>query len=126
MNWKLTDDRPIWVQLTEQLTLRIVSGEYGPGAAVPAVRALAAEAGVNPNTMQRALSELESRGLVETRRTAGRTVTEDAARIRQVRRELAVGRVEEFLASMRALGYTDAETRTLLTEWDMKEEHMHE
>ena len=59
-------------------------------------------------------------------RTAGRTVTEDAARIRQVRRELAVGRVEEFLASMRALGYTDAETRTLLTEWDMKEEHMHE
>lgn len=118
MNWKLTDDRPIWVQLTEQLTLRIVSGEYAPGANVPAVRALAAEAGVNPNTMQRALGELESRGLVETRRTAGRTVTEDMERIRRVRHELAQERIGEFLASMRALGYTDAETRTLLTEWE--------
>ena len=118
MKWKLTEDRPIWVQLTEQLTLRIVSGEYAPGSGVPAVRALAAEAGVNPNTMQRALSELESRGLVETRRTAGRTVTEDTERIASVRQELARGRMEEFLASMRALGYTDEETRTLLTEWE--------
>lgn len=126
MNWKLTDDRPIWVQLTEQLTLRIVSGEYAPGANVPAVRALAAEAGVNPNTMQRALGELESRGLVETRRTAGRTVTEDMALIRRVRQELAFGRIGEFLASMRALGYTDEQTRTLLTEWDMKEATTHE
>ena len=56
MNWNLRDDRPIWVQLTEQLTLRIVSGEYAPGAALPPVRSLAAEAGVNPNTMQRALA----------------------------------------------------------------------
>lgn len=126
MNWKLTDDRPIWVQLTEQLTLRIVSGEYAPGANVPAVRALAAEAGVNPNTMQRALGELESRGLVETRRTAGRTVTEDMALIRRVRQELAFGRIGEFLASMRALGYTDEQTRTLLTERDMKEATTHE
>ncbi|MGN1008254.1 MAG: GntR family transcriptional regulator [Butyricicoccus sp.] len=126
MNWKLTDDRPIWVQLTEQLILRIVSGEYAPGANVPAVRALAAEAGVNPNTMQRALSELESRGLVETRRTAGRTVTEDMERIRRVRQELARDRIGEFLASMRALGYTDAETRTLIEQWDMKEADSHE
>ena len=126
MNWKLTDDRPIWVQLTEQLTLRIVSGEYAPGANVPAVRALAAEAGVNPNTMQRALGELESRGLVETRRTAGRTVTEDMELIRRVRQELAFGRIGELLASMRALGYTDEQTRTLLTEWDMKEATTHE
>ncbi|MBP3926558.1 MAG: GntR family transcriptional regulator [Clostridium sp.] len=118
MKWKLTDDRPIWVQLTEQLTLRIVSGEYAPGSSVPAVRALAAEAGVNPNTMQRAFSELENRGLVETRRTAGRTVTENLERIASVRQELALGQIEEFLASMRALGFTDEETRALLTEWE--------
>lgn len=126
MNWKLTEDRPIWVQLTEQLTLRIVSGGYAPGAPAPAVRALAAEAGVNPNTMQRAFSELENRGLVETRRTAGRTVTEDQELIRHVRQELAFGRIDEFLASMRALGYTDGQTRSLLDGWDMKEANTHE
>ncbi|MGM9613226.1 MAG: GntR family transcriptional regulator, partial [Butyricicoccus sp.] len=70
--------------------------------------------------------ELESRGLVETRRTAGRTVTEDMERIRRVREELARDRIGEFLASMRALGYTDAETRTLIEHWDMKEADSHE
>jgi len=117
MAWKFTEDRPIWIQLTEQLTLRIVSGEYAPGAAVPAVRTLAAEAGVNPNTMQRALSELENRGLVETRRTAGRTVTEELTLIQQVRHELARGRIQEFLTSMRALGYTEEQARALFAEW---------
>lgn len=114
MNWKLTDDRPIWVQLTEMLTLRIVSGDYPPGAPVPAVRTLAAEAGVNPNTMQRALAELENRGLVETRRTAGRTVTEDLALIQEVRRQLAQTRIDDFKTAMRALGYTDGELAALL------------
>lgn len=116
MNWKLSEDRPIWIQLAEQLTLRIVSGEYGPGTAVPAVRVLAAEAGVNPNTMQRALAELEARKLVETRRTAGRTVTEDMALLRRVREELAYKLMDEFLASMKALGYTDDQARALLQE----------
>ncbi len=117
MAWKFTEDRPIWIQLTEQLTLRIVSGVYAPGAAVPAVRTLAAEAGVNPNTMQRALSELENRALVETRRTAGRTVTEELTLIQQVRHELARGRIQEFLTSMRALGYTEEQARALFAEW---------
>lgn len=116
MNWKLSEDRPIWLQLAEQLTLRIISGEYGPGSAVPAVRALAAEAGVNPNTMQRGLAELEVRGLVETRRTAGRTVTEDMDLLRRVREELAYMLINEFLASMKALGYTDVQARALLQE----------
>lgn len=124
MIWKLTDDRPIWIQLVEQLTLRIVSGLYAPGSAVPTVRALASEAGVNPNTMQRALAELESRGLVETRRTAGRIVTEDLSLIHNVRKEFAYARMDEFLASMRALGYTDEQIRELFAAWDKKEEHV--
>ncbi len=124
MIWKLTDDRPIWIQLVEQLTLRIVSGLYASGSAVPTVRALASEAGVNPNTMQRALAELESRGLVETRRTAGRIVTEDLSLIHNVRKELAYSRMDEFLASMRALGYTDEQIRELLAAWDKEEEHV--
>ena len=78
------------------------------------MRVLAGEAGVNPNTMQRAMAELEARELIETRRTAGRTVTEDLTRIRHMRHELAYARINEFLASMRALGYTDDQTRALL------------
>ena len=63
MEWKLTDDRPIWMQLSEQMARRIVAGQYPPGSKLPAVRELAADAGVNPNTMQRALAQLENDGL---------------------------------------------------------------
>lgn len=122
MNWKLTEDRPIWIQLVDQLTMLIVSGIYASGAAMPAVRTLAGEAGVNPNTMQRALAELENRGLVETRRTAGRIVTEDLSLIQSVRKNFACQRMSEFFASMHALGYTDEQTRELLAAWDNKEE----
>jgi len=59
MDWRFTDDRPIWLQLTEQLTRRIITGVYPPGSRLPPVRELAAQAGVNPNTMQRALAQLE-------------------------------------------------------------------
>ena len=59
MEWKLNDDRPIWLQLAEQMTRRIITGVYPPGSKLPPVRELAAEAGVNPNTMQRALAQLE-------------------------------------------------------------------
>jgi GntR family transcriptional regulator len=120
MNWKLTEDRPIWIQLVEQLTMLIVSGIYESGSAVPAVRTLATEAGVNPNTMQRALAELESRKLVETRRTAGRIVTEDLSLILSVRKELAYQRTAEFFESMYALGYTEEQTRELLAAWNKK------
>lgn len=122
MNWKLTEDRPIWIQLVEQLTMLIVSGIYESGSAVPAVRTLATEAGVNPNTMQRALAELENRKLVETRRTAGRIVTEDLSLILSVRKELAYHRTAEFFTSMHALGYTEEQTRELLAAWNKKEE----
>ena len=77
MDWKFSDDRPIWLQLSEQLARRIVTGTYPPGSKLPSVRELAAEAGVNPNTMQRALAQLEQDGLAKADRTAGRTVTGD-------------------------------------------------
>ena len=68
MEWKILDNRPIWAQLQEQLTLRIIAGTYPLGSRLPSVRELAAEAGVNPNTMQRALSSLEGSGLVDNGR----------------------------------------------------------
>ena len=65
MNWNITAGRPVYVQLIEQLELALVAGEFPPGSRIPPVRELAADAGVNPNTMQRALQDLESRGLLQ-------------------------------------------------------------
>ena len=87
MPWEFREDAPIYTQLIAQIQQRIVGGLLGPGARLPSVRDLAAEAGVNPNTMQRALTELEREGIVHSQRTAGRFVTEDAERIRQLREE---------------------------------------
>ena len=77
MDWNFRNDQPIYSQLTQRLTEAIVSGIYAPGEKLPSVRELAVEAGVNPNTVQRALSELERDGLVFSQRTAGRFVTEN-------------------------------------------------
>ena len=60
MDWQFTEDRPIWQQLTDQLALRILKGEYPPGERLPGVRELAAQAGVNPNTMQRAMARFSA------------------------------------------------------------------
>ena len=114
MEWNFRADAPIYAQLCEQLTLAIVSGAFGPGERLPAVRELAVDAGVNPNTVQRALSELERDGLVYSQRTTGRFVTEDAERLEQERRKLAEGRARDFLAAMRKLGYDRVQTVVLL------------
>lgn len=114
MQWKLTDDRPIWMQLTEQLTERIVSGMYPLGSRMPSVRELAAEAGVNPNTMQRALAQLESDGLVVTNRTIGRTVTEDVQIVEHVRTVLAQQKMDVYLTGMATLGFTQTQAAELL------------
>ena len=89
MTWIITADRPIYLQLVEQLELAIVAGEYRAGGKLPSVRELAAEAAVNPNTMQRAMQELEARGLINTQRTAGRTITEDETMIQALRQQKA-------------------------------------
>lgn len=104
--WNIKEDRPIWTQLSEQIAERIVSGAYGPGSRLPSVRDLAAEAGVNPNTMQRAMSQLEAEGLVLTNRTAGRTVTEDMEAIGKMRKELVKVQIEEFVNKMKNLGFS--------------------
>ena len=116
MAWGFSGDKPIYAQLVDKLQQRIVTGEYPPGSRVASVRELAEEAGGNPNTMQRALSELEAHGLVYTRRTAGRFVTEDAERIAALRAELARQRLTRFLTEMEALGFTRREIAALMEE----------
>ena len=109
MEWKLTDDRPIWSQLSDLVASQIAAGVYGPGERLPSVRELAAEAGVNPNTMQRAITQLETLGLVTTNRTLGRTVTENAEALEEMRRRLAVECAESYFKEMGALGYSRGE-----------------
>ena len=114
MEWKLDDKRPIWMQLQEQLTRRILVGHYGAGAKLPSVRDLAEEAGVNPNTMQRALASLDQTGLTVTNRTMGRTVTEDETILEGMRATLAQDIIDRFYESAAELGYTREQALELL------------
>ena len=114
MNWSLRGDAPIYAQLVEQIKQEIVSGGFPPGQRLPSVRDLATEAGVNPNTMQRALAELEREGLVYSQRTAGRFVTEDKIMIEQAKLGLAREQIQQFLQSMSRLGYEKADIVALL------------
>ena len=126
MNWNITAGRPVYVQLVEQLELALVAGEFPPGSRIPPVRELAADAGVNPNTMQRALAQLENEGLVRNERTAGRYVTEDRALIEQLRAEAARNLTAEFLEKMRGIGYGPEQAAALLERWNEKEETNHD
>ncbi len=116
MDWKFRNDLPIYSQLVEQIKLAIVSGGFSPGERLSSVRDMAAEAGVNPNTLQRALQELERQGLVFSQRTSGRYVTEDVQVIENSKRALAQGQLAAFLAAMKQLGYERAEIIALLEE----------
>ncbi len=119
--WHLTSDRPVFIQIMEKLKLDIVTGKYLPGDKLPSVRDLANEASVNPNTMQRAFSELEREGLVYTQRTNGRFITEDTDLIDLLKQKMAFDSISQFLKSMRQLGFSEEETLQLLKE-ALKEE----
>lgn len=104
MPWDLCADRPIYVQIMEEIERRIITGIYVPGSKLPSVRELAVEAGVNPNTMQKALAEMEQGGLIRTERTAGRFLTEEQHRIEALRKELLQKRMRAFLTEMQSIG----------------------
>jgi DNA-binding transcriptional regulator YhcF (GntR family) len=114
MEWQFHSEAPIYTQLVAQIKLRIVTGVYLPGQRLPAVRDLALEAGVNPNTMQRALQELEREQLVFSQRTSGRFVTEDVTMIEEAKNSLAQAQLQVFLREMKALGYSMEQIRKLL------------
>ena len=111
MAWELNADRPVYTQILEIIRTRIISGIYAPGSRLPSVRELAAEASVNPNTMQ-----LEKSGLVTTQRGSGRTVTEDITMIEQVQKEIAVLQIKGFFEKMNELGYDNAHILKLIAE----------
>ena len=105
MAWTFTNDRPIYVQISERIISSILSGEYSMGERLPSVRELADTAAVNPNTVQRAMGELEAMGLVENQRTTGKFVTEDSEKISLAREQRGEKLVREFFARMADLGF---------------------
>ena len=125
MQWQFSNDAPIYAQLIRGIQIRIVAGiflTHGHFDHVGAVRDLAAEAGVNPNTMQRALSELEREGLLYSARTTGRYVTDDVKLVNSLKRRLAEGRIGAFLQDMRELGFESEELLDILRQELEKEE----
>lgn len=116
MPWDFAPDRPIYLQLIEHIQQKIISGEYQPGDRLPSVRELAAQAAVNPNTMQKALAELERGGLVYSQRTSGRFITDDALLLQNLRRRTAVRHVNDFLQNMQTLGFSPEDAAGLLAE----------
>lgn len=116
MSWLFNNHKPIYLQIVERLEKDILSGKIGKGEKIPSVRELSMEASVNPNTMQRALQELENRGLVSVQRTTGRQVTEDDRIILAARNALAAEQVRQFTAQMKALGYTAEQVNKIINE----------
>ena len=122
MSWEFQDHLPIYAQLMDTLKRRIITGRYLPGEKLPSVRDLAAEAGINPNTVQRAFSELEREGLIYTQRATGKYVTENADEIKSARQALAKTQVAEFLSNMQSLGYSVGDVIVLLQSFNESEE----
>jgi DNA-binding transcriptional regulator YhcF (GntR family) len=122
MEWELKSDRPIYTQLLEELKRRIVSGYYKPGDKLLPVRELAQEAKVNPNTMQKALTELERENLVFAVRTTGRYITEDQELIRNTKQEFAACHVAEYVEEMSSLGYDREQMLQFIRDYEEEKE----
>ncbi len=114
MPWQINSDRPVYIQLMEEIKIRIITKHYALGEKLPSVRDLAQEASVNPNTMQKALSELEQSGLLSSQRTSGRFVTDDSSLIEEMKQALAKNITAEFKKKMYKLGFSDEDINSLL------------
>jgi len=121
--WEFTNDRPIYLQLVEQINLRVINGTYKPGDKVPSVREIAMEAGVNPNTVQRAFLELERSGILSTQRTLGRFVTDNTNDIDKNRDELAKEQVAIFVGKLKELGLSNEDVIKLVQSYLKEEEN---
>lgn len=121
MAWQFTSNRPIYVQIVDEIELRILNGTYEMGMRLPSVRDLAVLAAVNPNTMQRALAELEEMGLVTTQRNTGRTVTTDESAVARARNIKADLLAETFILQMKALGLSRQEVLERIAKGESKE-----
>jgi len=116
MQWDINSERPVYLQLMEQIQASIICGYFKPSDKLPSVRDLAAEASVNPNTMQKALSELERSGLIYSNRTSGRYITSDLTLIKKLKEQSAKGLIVDFLDKMNQLGFEKDEVLSIIGE----------
>lgn len=123
MNWKLNGDGPVYQQIMDVLRSAVLSGTFAPGERIPSVRELSAEARVNPNTMQRALWELEREGLLVSQGTMGRLVTDDQQILQALRQKTLERLARECIEKFRALGVTQEEAAEVLARLGEREEH---
>ena len=117
---------PIYIQLAALMTGKIISGQWGPGNKIDSVRELAVTYQVNPNTVQRALSEMEREGLVYAERTSGRFITKDTDRLESARQTKAHKEIERFLREMEDLGYEPSMCIPLLERYVREGASIHE
>ena len=116
MGWNLSGSSPIFIQIIEHIKLDIIAGYYKPGEKLPSVREFAGLAAVNPNTMQKSLSELENTGLIYSNRTSGKFVTEDEELIAAMKTEIAKQYCDEFITKINSIGYSNEEIRKIISE----------
>lgn len=116
MAWKFSGDRPVYLQIAERIKKAVLSGIYPPGGQIPSVRQLALEAAVNPNTVQHAFTELEHQGIILSRGTQGRYVTEDTQTIEACRMEMANQYVQVFLKDIEHLGISQEQAIAMIKE----------
>ena len=114
MLWKFDANRPVYLQIKEQFRSAVLSGQYPPGSRVPSVRELAVAAKVNPNTMQRAMAELEQEGLLVGGGTLGKFVTEDHKVVEAIRQKAVADAIAAAAARFRELGLAMEEAAGLL------------
>ncbi|MDU4861614.1 MAG: GntR family transcriptional regulator [Terrisporobacter othiniensis] len=122
MSWNIDNNKPVYIQLVEQLKSKIISGEFKAGDKIDSVRSLAEDAQVNPNTMQKALVELEREELVFSKRTSGRFVTDDKEKIKSMKKEVANEEIKNLKINLERLGFTKDEIINLVIS-NIKEEN---
>ena len=111
MNYSFNNTKPIYLQIIEKIEIEIISGARSPGERIESVRELAAKLKVNPNTIQRALSELETKKLVETERTNGRFVTKNEAKLKKLKEKYFKEKTKEYILEMEKIGIKITEIR---------------
>ena len=116
MAWKFSSDKPVYLQISDKIVKKVLSGEYPVGEQIPTVRQIALEAAVNPNTVQHAFSELENEGLIISKGTMGRFVTEDTEIISVCKRKMAEQLVNDFVKSMEQLSVTKEQAIKMIEE----------
>ncbi len=122
MEWIFEEGIPIYTQIVRQLKLQIANGTYAPGEKMPTVRELAIDAGVNPNTMQRAFAELERDRLLYSVRTIGRYVTEEKEILNGLKKNMSNRFINELFVNLKKLGMDEEEIKAAVKEWKTEEE----